>query len=173
MKNVMLDLETMGNSSNAAIIAIGAVEFDIENKSIGKKFYQVVDLESSVKIGGVIDASTVLWWMKQSEDSRKEFEKKGCDIAFSLQSFSSWIKGVGEKGSVDVWGNGAVFDNVILSNTYKRLGLDVPWEFWNDRCYRTVKSLYPDVWLERVGTYHNALHDAESQAIHLIKMIGK
>jgi exodeoxyribonuclease VIII len=47
-----------------------------------------------------------------------------------------------------------------------------PWRHWNDRCYRTVKSLYPDVKLERVGTHHNAVDDAESQARHLIAMLG-
>ena len=39
MKGVMLDLETMGNGSNAAITAIGAVEFDTETNLIGDKFY--------------------------------------------------------------------------------------------------------------------------------------
>ena len=60
MKDIMLDLEVMGNGSSAAICAIGAVEFDLESGELGREFYTIVNLESSVKAGGVIDASTVL-----------------------------------------------------------------------------------------------------------------
>jgi exodeoxyribonuclease VIII len=45
---------------------------------------------------------------------------------------------------------------------------DAPWPFWKDKCYRTVKGIWKDIKLDRVGTHHNALHDAESQAEHLI-----
>jgi exodeoxyribonuclease VIII len=51
--------------------------------------------------------------------------------------------------------------------------MPVPWQFWNSRCYRTVKSLYPDNKLKRSGTYHNAVDDAESQARHLIELLAK
>lgn len=51
MQDVMLDLETMGTDANAAIIAIGAVEFDIQNGEIGERFYAVIDLESAVAGG--------------------------------------------------------------------------------------------------------------------------
>ena len=39
MQDVMLDLETMGNGPQAAIIAIGAVEFDIPTQQIGERLY--------------------------------------------------------------------------------------------------------------------------------------
>ena len=47
--HVMLDLETMGNGANAAIIAIGAVSFN-EN-GVADRFYKQVALQSSVSIG--------------------------------------------------------------------------------------------------------------------------
>jgi len=55
MLDVMLDLETMGNGSSAAIIAIGAVEFDMVEGTLGNEFYSVVDLDSSVQ-AWMIDA---------------------------------------------------------------------------------------------------------------------
>jgi exodeoxyribonuclease VIII len=64
MNNVMVDLETMGNGPAAAIVAIGAVEFDPDTGQLGREFYREVDLEDSAFRGGVIDASTVLWWMR-------------------------------------------------------------------------------------------------------------
>lgn len=167
MKNVMLDLETMGTGPNAAIVAIGAVEFCLHSFELGKEFYAPIDLKTSVKSGGVIDPSTVLWWMKQSEQARNLFKGTGFDLYSTLASFSSWIEETCGP-DVRVWGNGAAFDNVVLGSAYDREGIERPWKFWNDRCYRTVKSMFPHVEMKRTGTHHNALDDAKSQALHLI-----
>lgn len=172
MLDVMLDLETMGNGPRAAIAAIGAVEFDIPSREIGDLFYAVVDLESAVAAGGVIDASTVCWWMRQSDEARQLFAQGGEHIALALQQFSTWLADRGPVDEVRVWGNGAAFDNVVLGSAYTALSLPQPWRFWNNRCYRTVKSLHPEVKMVRVGTYHLAVDDAESQARHLIAMLG-
>lgn len=171
MSDVMLDLETMGNGPCAAIIPIGAVEFDIETGLIGRRFYKQVDLASSVEAGGIIDASTVMWWMQQSEAARGAFSGKGCSNAQALCDFSFWAESCAD-GDLKMWGNGAAFDNVILSSAYRRNKTEQPWKFWNDRCYRTVRAQHPNVEMVRVGTYHNAVDDAESQASHLIRMLN-
>lgn len=168
MKNVMVDLETMGNGSNAAIVSIGAVVFEPKTGQLEDEFLANIDLESSVNAGGVMDASTVIWWMKQSEDARKNLGD-GLKIDTALFEFSEWMKAA---NASFVWGNGAPFDNVILGNAYDRLKIVRPWSHWNDRCYRTLKNLMPDVKLERVGTHHNALDDAKSQALHAIKLLN-
>lgn len=165
--NVMLDLETMGNGPNAAITAIGACVFDVPNSAFDDTFYTVVNLQSSVEAGGIMDASTVLWWLKQDEFARKEFERKGKPMARALQSFADWLEDLGDRKTVRIWGNGAAFDNTILAAAYRRLSIPQPWEYWNDRCYRTVKSMFPTVKIERAGTHHNALDDAIHQARHM------
>lgn len=168
----MLDLETMGTDPNAAIIAIGAVEFDITTQEVGERFYAVVDLVSSVESGGVIDPSTVLWWMKRSEEARSEFSHGGEILEIALQKFSAWMENRGKREDVRVWGNGAAFDNVILATAYRCNRLQLPWTVWNDRCYRTVKALNPTVKMQRTGTHHNAVDDAESQARHMIALLA-
>ena len=164
MTHIMLDLETMGNSSNAAIVAIGAVKFDVAN-GITDTFYQKVDLESAVDNGGIMDPSTVIWWLGQNDAARKEMQNGGELISSALGSFKNWI---GDGLRVRVWGNGAAFDNVILANAYKRLVFGAPWPHWNDRCYRTIKAMYPDVPKVLPTVAHHALADAEAQARHLI-----
>lgn len=161
MTAVMLDLETMGNGPNAAIIAIGACEFG--PAGIGRTFYEIVSLESSVLCGGVIDASTVLWWMKQSDAARSAFERPGVTLPLALSRFTAWIAPDSE-----VWGNGAAFDNVILASAYRRLNVEPPWKFWNDCCYRTVKKRSAVPQPARQGVAHNALDDAIHQARHLM-----
>ena len=174
MLDIMLDLETMGVGPKAAIIAIGAVEFDVNAGEIGARFYRNVDLESSMRSGCEIDAPTMLWWLRQSEEARAMFSKEiPTPLPQALCDFSQWVSLCGKPEEVLVWGNGASFDNVILSSAYKATGLIQPWGRSNDRCYRTVKAQHPTVKLVRVGTHHNAADDAESQARHMIAMLYK
>lgn len=163
MQNIMLDLETLGNNANSVIIAIGAVKFD--KSGLGEEFYEVIDAESCVQVGLTMDTSTVMWWMQQSDEARAAFKRKGGSLVNALNRFKSFC-GAEDK----VWGNGASFDNTILSNAYRKALTEQPWKFWNDRCYRTMKSLYPQVKMARQGTYHNALDDAKSQALHMIEI---
>ncbi len=170
MNDVMVDLETLGNGPNSVIVAIGAVKFDLSSGKLGEEFYMVVDPESCVAHGLQMDVSTVLWWMGQSETARTVFsEPNKFPLPGVLHEFAAFIS----KGDVKVWGNGASFDNVILANAYTKCEIDRPWKFWSDHCYRTVKALYPHVKLERIGTHHNALDDAKSQALHLIKIFNE
>jgi exodeoxyribonuclease VIII len=164
----MVDLETMGKGSTAAIIAIGAVKFN--GKGLGEEFYAIVDLESSVKNGMVIEPDTVMWWMKQSDAARGEFAKGTESLFTALQGFSKFV---GDHKTAKVWGNGASFDNVILDNAYQLNNLDTPWRFYNNMCYRTIKNLLgQSIEIERTGEHHNALDDAKSQAEHLVRMLA-
>jgi hypothetical protein len=162
----MLDLETMGTCPDAAIMAIGAVYFDKDR--IESRFYEVIDLDSCVDSGGIMEASTVLWWMVQNDAARKAITSQGVSVLTALQHFNAWCQSLGEKKDLAVWGNGSDFDNVLLNATYSRMGMALPWYYYNNRCYRTIKSLYPDIKIRREGTKHNALNDAENQANHLM-----
>lgn len=163
--HIMIDLETMGTRPNAPVLSIGAVAFD--GNRVHGEFYEVLDLSFSVRDGAVIDPETVIWWMTQSDEARLAVTRRGIEPRVALTRFTEWMD---QKDFDGVWGNGASFDNVILSETYRRLGMTPPWKFWQDRCYRTVRTLHPSVPLERSGTHHNALDDARSQAVHLIEM---
>ena len=163
-QHIMLDLETMGTGPNAAITAIGAVKFDPDKGEIVETFYFKVNLESSVKQGGVIDASTVIWWLGQNEEARAEMQKKGGHILDGLYEFKGQIG-----ADARIWGNGAAFDNVILRSAYERAQIIAPWDFRNDRCYRTVKAMFKQTpTVEKPTVAHHALADAEAQAKHLM-----
>lgn len=162
----MLDLETLGQKPGSVIVAIGAVKFG--NGEIIDSFYGRVDPESCVALGLRMDTSTVMWWLKQENTARIEITKPGQHIAEVLRQFSIWLA----DADAEIWGNGAGFDNVLLGDAYDRAQLPRPWKFYNDRCYRTMKSLRPDVPMPRDGTHHNALDDAKSQAMHLMALLG-
>ena len=172
---VMLDLETMGNGPNAAIVAIGAVAFSIERAEISPRgFYGLVTLESAVWNGGKMDAPTVIWWLQQPDEAREEITREDLerkDMTTVLAEFAHWIEVAAAGQDSRVWGNGAGFDNVILRSAYERALCTPPWIHWNDRCYRTVKALHLDVKIDCIGIHHHALDDATSQALHLIRML--
>lgn len=176
--DVMLDLETLSSQPDAAIISIGACTFRTDGAvtpaADRKLFYTTVDMASAQRTGGHIDARTVLWWLQQSDAARTAaVGNNPPDITAALATFRSWLTALAfEHNGVLVWGNGAGFDNVVLRRAYERLQLDTPWAFYQDRCYRTLKNLRPDVALARMGTAHSALDDAVSQAIHAEQILA-
>lgn len=165
--NVMLDLETLGTVSNSVIISMGAVAFTDKGEILGT-FYRRIDPQSCVNAGLAIDVSTVMWWMKQSDAARAEFENKGDPLEAVLDAFHMWIP-----ADACLWGNGATFDNVLLTNAYKATGRKTPWPYWGDRCFRTVKALHPTIAPPPFkGEKHNALSDAQHQTEYLMKIAG-
>jgi exodeoxyribonuclease VIII len=170
----MIDLETMGNGPRAAIIAIGAVEMDLSAGLLGQTFYRVVDLESSVTAGLEVDSSTIIWWLKQGDEARAAISKNGGPLIDALIDFTAWLQQCGDRKDLCIWGNGATFDNVVLASAYKAVGLLLPWTYKGDRCYRTVRAMYPDIVADHseAGVAHHALADAVYQANHLIKILG-
>lgn len=165
MTNVMLDLETMGTRPGSVIVSVGAIEFDPKSARLGRTFYQTCSIASAVDVGLAMDPETVTWWLQQNEDARKELTQAKGDLKSVLVAFSHWLFHCGK--DVKVWGNGSDFDNALLAEAYRRVSEPVPWLFWNNRCYRTMKSLFRNTKLEREGTHHNALDDAIHQAKHL------
>lgn len=160
----MIDLETLAVDPNAFIISIGAVSFD--KGGIIDTFYRSIDMSHN-NFQFTINPVTVSWWLDRSDAARKAIRQSVVGLPKALGAFTQFYL---DNNCIDVWGNGATFDNVILRNAYEKCNLQCPWKFTVDRCYRTICSMYPDVKLVRIGEHHNALDDAISQAEHLIKL---
>lgn len=183
MKNIMLDLETMGTSSTAAIVAIGAVFFEPLTGETGEKFYTVIDLSDSAKFGD-LDGRTVTWWLSQSDEAREVFKDKNkVTLKQALTDFYDWVyehcdRNYRNKPDAIVWGNGASFDNVILRNAYAHFPIEAPWFFANDRDVRTVvdlgvvmRGVNPKRTLTLKGVAHNALDDACFQVAYVSEIV--
>jgi len=161
-KHLMVDIETMGNQSFSAIVSIGALEFDLLTGKTGKEFYVKIDLQSCIDQGLKMNASTVLWWMKQNEEARIELaEPGGLYLEQALRQFSDFI---GDKDYF-IWGNSARFDLGLLQNAYNVLGKSIPWNFRSERCLRTLVFFNEEIkknW-KFDGIAHNALSDCYNQ----------
>jgi len=166
MKNVMLDLETLGTKAGCSILSIGAVFFNPWTGETGERFYVNINVESCEKLGLTADPKTVQWWSEQSQEAKEGLKINQFEVSLAVMFFIQWFnKNKGE----EVWCQGAGFDAPILEHIIEKLGYETPWKFWNVRDTRTVYSLFsfnPNS-IKREGTYHNALDDS----LHQVKCV--
>lgn len=169
--DVMLDLETLGTTPGHRVLSIGAVEFTPFGPA--REFYLALDQEQQEQVGLLSDPATEQWWSEQSPEARTVLSEPKTATNVALQQFDSFLRSCGTPKEVRVWGNGAGFDQPILTEVYKRIGLGCPWLFYNERCFRTLKQLpkAPEP-PERKGVHHNALDDARYQAEHATRILN-
>lgn len=167
LRHVMIDLETLGTTPDAAIVSIGAVVFDPRYGKISEKtFYSELDWENQSRH---ICPETQEWWTKQSPEAQEALSGLD-DLDTSLRELASWLP----KDS-RVWGNGPTFDISILEDAYRQYNIEIPWKFWNIRDCRTVLDMYESSRgglgksTNRVGA-HNSLQDAIYQAKYITMM---
>lgn len=168
MKSIMIDNETLGVTADAVILSIGAVKFDLATGQIDDEgFYVSISVDSNMEVGRRISEDTLMWWLKQPAAAQQVFFEPKETLGTALELLSDWI---GTDG-YEIWSNGADFDIPMLAHAYAQHSMEVPWKFWNARCFRTWKNLpgAKGVKLsDPVGVKHNALADAVTQANVLI-----
>ncbi len=185
-KHVMVDIETLDTKPTALVLSIGAVAFDPFTKELGETFYVEFtdDAKTQQELGRTVDADTVSWWMQQSEEARQTAmatparDPRPLHRITTFEGLDKFAEYLARNGGRDIelWGNGADFDNVVIGSLYDSFSVKKPWSYSRNRCYRTIKRLFGDkVPLVRHGTHHNGLDDAITQAKHLqeiFKCIG-
>ena len=161
---IAIDLETLGNTANAPVLSIGLVVFDADGIVARHEWFP--DAQEQLDAGALPDASTILWWFQQGEEAR------GQQVGAKRQQV---MRVLGEVGAVfarydadEVWGNGPSFDCTILAELFRRHGLAAPWDFWKERCMRTVLTCNPLAHRVLPMIPHCALSDAEAQALTII-----
>ncbi len=168
-----IDIETMGMAPSGAIIGLGASFFDMQTCTIGPTFYRAVNLATAVRDGGTLTPSTIIWWLSQSQEARDAVRFSATDIRNVLAEFSEFVAEHGNAKSMRPWGNASGFDLTILGGAYERAGMKTPWHFTQERCFRTVRCMYPQVEYnpdDKGAGAHNAREDAIFQARHLFKI---
>jgi hypothetical protein len=162
----MVDLETLGLDPAAVIVSIGAVIYD--ESRIDSKFYTELSIAHQTKLGRTLNDGTLAFWAEQSDAARAPLTRAqhGLELKQALQDLDTFIHSVGT--DTQVWGNGAGFDLAILKHAYAQIGNGAePWSHRQERCFRTLRALYPDVEREaEPAVEHNALDDAYAQALH-------
>ena len=171
--HVSFDIETLDTTSSALVLSIGAVKFNLEDDEAydeikddsDRCFYASLELQTQIDAGRTISADTLGWWMNQSREAQKVFTENKFDTVGALCDLATFCKGTNF-----AWGNGNMFDNIIIRNLYGSYKMTYPYHFTRDLDLRTLKIAAgnPKIQIHTeadTNVKHNALDDAVFQAV--------
>lgn len=176
MKDLMIDIETMGNTHDAAMIQLAGVFFDRVTGETGAEFCENIDLASCLKEGFVETESTKKWWAEQNQEVLQEITNNARPVRDVMREYTDFIK-VNSGGdpirNVLVWSH-ATFDFVIVQNYLTKFGLR-QMGFRGARDIRTLVDLSGiDLkaydWTS--GKTHNALDDCKFQIKYCVDALN-
>lgn len=170
--HVMVDIETMSNQNDAAIMSIGACFFTEGGGVVDHlDFYQNVDLASSLNQGLHFSAETFYWWAKNKPSSIQGLCSNRLPLENALEKFNRFLSTENHKFE-GIWANSPTFDLAILNNAYKTVGLKPAWKFYQERDVRTVASFQPRVKDSHSSAVtHNALDDCKAQVAYVCQIM--
>ena len=158
--HLMIDLETLATSPDAAILTIGACKFNPHGTDIHSTYYERIILETQEGYERVINEDTLSWWSQQDKQIQEDAFGEGED-RIHLKDAMKKLYTFG-LGTSNVWSHGSIFDVVIVEDVCRSLQQAVTWKFWEVRDTRTLFDL-ADISV-RIEGKHNALTDAVAQA---------
>lgn len=173
--DVMVDFKTLGTDTNATVIQIAAMAFDISNGFLINGFEQTVDISKNPSYDMNVSGSTLKWWMETDKELFAELLAKGeGSSSEAIHGFHKWLSELCIRYDVKLWGNGILFDNNIIRTQFESEGLDYPIEYSNDRDVRTISDTVCSMtgfsteelrvrFYKKHRTKHNAMDDVYNQ----------
>lgn len=164
MKDIIIDFETLGSTSNAAVIDLAVIAYD-PNPEVIETFEELTQRGLRIKFDlasqrgkRLFSKNTLQWWKEQSAEARKNLAPSEIDVTTSigLGNFLEYCR----KNEVDqwkslMWCRGMSFDFPILvdlirdayrSEDVPENEIDTaklePVKFWNQRDIRTAIEAY-------------------------------
>lgn len=153
---IMLDIETLDVAPTAQLLQIGAV-------NILKPHF---DFEVSISIASqqdyftTVSLDTVDFWQGLPEEVKQRVLYGQTHVRDALIGFTRWLP---EKAKLFCYG--AAFDFPILHHHYHLNGWEVPWNYRDLRCFRTIYEQHRAHFAKaKAEIEHDALSDARAQA---------
>lgn len=151
--DLMIDLETLGETPDAAILQIGACAWDMSVQiesydqlaSANQTFSVAIDLQSSLNRGRTVGGGTFYFWMRQPDDVRRAVTGAFVPIQVAFAQFFDWMQTLGmiklSNGfEGHVWAWPSQFDLPILASSYRAVRgseAKLPWARRMERDART------------------------------------
>lgn len=177
--NLMVDIESLGKAPDGIILSIGACKFDPTETAVAPAdlFYVNISIESSMESGFSINPETLLWWLNQSDEARKQIQVDPQKIEAAIGSFYDWVK---QYKNPYVWANGTSYDLTMLRYAFDVTGFSCPWVWRNEMCMRSIRHIgrqlgipYGEYKANTTRTIHNALDDAILQAEYVTAVMKR
>lgn len=182
-KHVMIDTETLGRTPGSVVRSVAAVEFDPQTGETGRQKVWKIDLTDSIRYGFNVEASTLKWWMMQSDEARREFvEGAETPLEDFLEDFMQFIAATDEGNDFTLWCLQLDFDVAMLRSMYSWYNLNVyrcdeevlPWNFRKVRDVRPYMDALDSAGLlpPKVADRHTPLADCLAQ-INYVYLVEK
>lgn len=173
-KHVMIDTETLGRTPGSVVRSVAAVEFDPRTGETGRQKVWKIDLADSIRYGFKVEASTLKWWMMQSDEARRDFvEGAETPLEDFFEEFMEFLDDTDEEKDFTLWCLQLDFDVAMLRSMYSWYNLNVyrcdeevlPWNFRKVRDVRPYMDALDSAGLlpPKVADRHTPLADCLAQ----------
>lgn len=135
---VMIDVESLDLGPRPVITQIAMLGYDLqEDELLDDRHVQYYPIEPQQRIipARTISASTIVWWMNQSDEARERFkystETEFEDLASRLRNLITVFNQLTDYGKTnyEVVAKGPQFDIVAIETLLVECGLSVPWNY--------------------------------------------
>lgn len=167
MRNVMIDIETLGLVPGSVILSIAAVAFDQVNDDV--IFDASISVSDSIDCEMEVDDKTVEWHREIGGHALKERDRHYRSLVDALCDFS-WAVSSDDI----VWANSPSFDVVLIEAAYRTVDRPSPFFYRNLRDLRTALAanpLFDPKSVPFVGQPHDPVDDCRHQ-IALLRASG-
>jgi exodeoxyribonuclease VIII len=174
----MLDIETLGTKPGSVILSIGAVEFDYRSAALGATYEAYINIDKSMEMGFLVDESTMGFWRSRKPEAQQTLFRANDslqDPLATMTEFREWVRSFGNTNLIRVWGFGSDFDNAMVAAYFAKCNVNLPWRYYNNRCFRTLADIGKQFGIAepgREGIHHNALDDAKHQARYASRIMA-
>jgi len=173
---IMIDCETIGLKSNAPVLSIGAVAYNL-TFGVFKRFEAFIELQEQFESGRKPEQDAFFWWLNQSESARHNVASKDrMTVGESLAEFCVFYAEVQTSKELDdptelyMSANGNDFDLPVLESLWGA----APWHYKKKMDFRTLGILYIDeIEWPTAEAQHTALNDAENQALVHLNLLSE
>ena len=163
MNKIMIDCETLDIGERPVLLSIGAVVFT--ESQIHEYFHIGIDIEDSKRYGFTVSQSTLDWQDQEDAAARADAFSGGEKIKAALQALVYFFE---ENKCTEIWSKGSLADIRWINNALDYFGIERPWKYYKEFCFRTLLKSVPKFDMPFVGMPHNALDDAIHQAKQFI-----
>jgi 3'-5' exoribonuclease-like protein len=175
VKDIMLDLETLGTKSNSVITAVSLVLFDVDEHYSTEDvkrlscFRENLLIQDGLDLGCEVDGGAITFWLEQEPEARADlFDPTPRHCAPVLRDLNKWW----DHHEPDrIWSH-KDFDIPALTNLYHKAKVKVPWLYKRAMDLRTIKEKalligIPLFVLPEGFVLHSAGDDSKRQILEL------
>lgn len=158
-----IDFETLGTSVKAPLVSVGVAvcDKDASEFKLYDYYHSHIDFDTrGFNSIGDMTPDTLRWWMTQASqearDATFQVPSSGSNIDQIFSQLCSFFEQLPIK---EVWSKGADFDIAIFKYRCEQLGLEVPFHYRTQRCYRTLEAMF-HLQVPEKEKKHTSLEDA-------------